>query len=217
MNTHPVDQYLRTLTRRQLFQRVGLGVGGFALANLLNNDLSAAPQNPFSHFAPKAKNVIYFHLVGAPSHLDLFDYKPELQKRNGELCPKEMFEGKQLAFIRSRPPCSVHPRIPNTNLKNVENPASGFPIYSLTCRPWQMICASSALCIPSSLITHWPRCLCRRGSSDSADPALERGQIMGLDHPIRTFPDLWSWSPDHIPVPETVFSEVVFFPPYIRG
>jgi hypothetical protein len=70
---------------------------------LLNNDLSAAPQNPFSHFAPKAKNVIYFHLVGAPSHLDLFDYKPELQKRNGELCPKEMFEGKQLAFIRSRP------------------------------------------------------------------------------------------------------------------
>ena len=103
MNTHPVDQYLRTLTRRQLFQRVGLGVGGFALANLLNNDLSAASQNPFSHFAPKAKNVIYFHLVGAPSHLDLFDYKPELQKRNGELCPKEMFEGKQLAFIRSRP------------------------------------------------------------------------------------------------------------------
>ena len=103
MNTHPVDQYLRTLTRRQLFQRVGLGVGGYALANLLNNDLSAASKNPFFHFAPKAKNVIYFHLVGAPSHLDLFDYKPELQKRNGELCPKEMFEGKQLAFIRSRP------------------------------------------------------------------------------------------------------------------
>ena len=103
MNTHPVDQFLRTLTRRQLFQRVGLGVGGFALANLLKNDLSGAPKNPFSHFAPKAENVIYFHLVGAPSHLDLFDYKPELQKRSGELCPKEMFEGKQLAFIRSRP------------------------------------------------------------------------------------------------------------------
>ncbi len=103
MNKHPIDQYLSTITRRQLFQRVGLGVGGFALANLLNNDLSAAAKNPFAPFAPKAKNVIYFHLVGAPSHLDLFDYKPELQKRNGELCPKEMFEGKQLAFIRSRP------------------------------------------------------------------------------------------------------------------
>ena len=103
MNTHPVDQYLRTLTRRQLFQRVGLGIGGYALADLLQKDVQAAPRNPFAHFAPKAKNVIYFHLVGAPSHLDLFDYKPELQKRNGELCPKEMFEGKQLAFIRSRP------------------------------------------------------------------------------------------------------------------
>lgn len=103
MNPHPVDQYIRTLTRRQLFQRVGMGVGGFALANLLNDELSAAPKNQFAHFAPKAKNVIYFHLVGAPSHLDLFDYKPELQKRNGELCPKEMFEGKKLAFIRSRP------------------------------------------------------------------------------------------------------------------
>ena len=103
MNTHPVDQYLRTLTRRQLFQRVGLGIGGYAIADLLQKDLGAAPSNPYAHFAPKAKNVIYFHLVGAPSHLDLFDYKPELQKRNGELCPKEMFEGKQLAFIRSRP------------------------------------------------------------------------------------------------------------------
>jgi len=103
MNAHPVDQYLRTLTRRQLFQKVGLGIGGYALADLLQNDVQAAPRNPFAHFAPKAKNVIYFHLVGAPSHLDLFDYKPELQKRNGELCPKEMFEGKQLAFIRSRP------------------------------------------------------------------------------------------------------------------
>jgi hypothetical protein len=103
MNTHPVDQYLRTLSRRQLFQRVGLGVGGLALANLLNNDLSAAPKNSFAHFAPKAKNVIYFHLVGAPSHLDLFDYKPSSRKEMGSSVPKEMFEGKQLAFIRSRP------------------------------------------------------------------------------------------------------------------
>ena len=100
---NPIDHYLRTLTRRQLFQRVGMGVGGFALAELLGQDLGARTAPPIAHFAPKAKSVIYFHLVGAPSHLDLYDYKPELQKRNGELCPKEMFEGKQLAFIRSRP------------------------------------------------------------------------------------------------------------------
>ncbi len=101
---HPIDTWQRDLTRRQLFQRVGMGVGGFALADLLARDLGASPSaNQVSHFAPRAKSVIYFHLVGAPSHLDLFDYKPELQKRNGELCPAEMFEGKQLAFIRKRP------------------------------------------------------------------------------------------------------------------
>ncbi|MBG30548.1 MAG: sulfatase [Opitutae bacterium] len=101
---HPIDTWQRNLTRRQLFQRVGMGVGGFALADLMARDLGASPSaNQVSHFAPRAKSVIYFHLVGAPSHLDLFDYKPELQKRNGELCPAEMFEGKQLAFIRKRP------------------------------------------------------------------------------------------------------------------
>jgi hypothetical protein len=101
---HPIDTWQRNLTRRQLFQHVGMGVGGFALADLMARDLGSSPAaNQVSHFAPKAKSVIYFHLVGAPSHLDLFDYKPELQKRTGELCPAEMFEGKQLAFIRKRP------------------------------------------------------------------------------------------------------------------
>ena len=77
-----------------------MGMGGLALSHLLNRDgFAAAP----AHFQPRAKHVIYIHLVGGPSHLDLFDFKPELQKRNGEQCPDEMFKGKQLAFIRSHP------------------------------------------------------------------------------------------------------------------
>ena len=64
-SNHPIDHYLRTLTRRQLFQRVGMGVGAFALAELMGNDLGARSSAPLSHFAPKAKSVIYFHLVGA--------------------------------------------------------------------------------------------------------------------------------------------------------
>ncbi len=56
-----------------------------------------------SHFPARAKNIIYIHLVGAPSHLDLYDFKPQLQQRNGQLCPDEFFEGKQLAFIRKPP------------------------------------------------------------------------------------------------------------------
>ncbi len=102
----------RNFTRRQLFQQAGMGVGGFALASLLNQDAfgnvagnegAESVQRRGIHFAPRAKRVIYIHLVGAPSHLDLFDFKPELQKRSGQLCPEKMFEGKQLAFIRSRP------------------------------------------------------------------------------------------------------------------
>ena len=84
----PEQFLIQTATRRQFFQAAGMGMGGAALASLLRQDAGAtAPTNPLtarkSHLAPKAKNVIYIHLVGAPSHLDLFDFKPELQKRNG--------------------------------------------------------------------------------------------------------------------------------------
>lgn len=108
------DCHRTTMTRRFLFQKIGTGIGGVALASLLNDQLLATGLNadgdvddPLAakkpHFAATAKNVIYIHLVGAPSHLDLFDLKPELQKRDGELCPDEFFQGKQLAFIREQP------------------------------------------------------------------------------------------------------------------
>lgn len=92
------------LSRRQLFQKAGSGIGAAALASMLGaEDLDSGFSKRGFHHAAKAKSVIYIHMVGAPSHLDLFEFKPELQKRNGELCPEHMFEGKRLAFIRSRP------------------------------------------------------------------------------------------------------------------
>ena len=100
---NPWLNHMQNVTRRQLFQQVGMGMGGAALGSLLAQDLGAAVENGGLHFAPKAKRVIYIHLVGAPSHLDLFDHKPMLQKRHGELCPDEFFVGKQLAFIRQQP------------------------------------------------------------------------------------------------------------------
>ncbi len=104
------DPLLTGLARRQFFQRAGMGMGGVALHSLLADEGMASVGKRGLHHAPKAKNVIYIHLVGAPSHLDLFDYKPELQKRDGELCPEHMFEGKQLAFIRSRPSLMGSPK-----------------------------------------------------------------------------------------------------------
>lgn len=91
----------QTLTRRALFQRAGFGMGSIALTSLLRAE-SESPAR-LAHQRPRAKNVIYIHLVGAPSHLDLFDEKPQLRARSGELCPDEFFVGKKLAFIRKQP------------------------------------------------------------------------------------------------------------------
>ena len=109
-----IEKNQQQLTRRFLFQKIGSGIGAIALSQLLNPELGMGDFSLLSdddqalsakppHFAPTAKNVIYIHMVGAPSHLDLFDPKPELQRRNGELCPDEFFKGKQLAFIRKQP------------------------------------------------------------------------------------------------------------------
>lgn len=106
---HPGLEKQLNISRRGLFQRAGTGIGSIALASLLADDLPAAssgddpmaPKN--SHFAPRAKNVIFLHMVGAPSHLDLFDYKPELQRLNGQLVPDDLWEGLRLAFIRKQP------------------------------------------------------------------------------------------------------------------
>ena len=103
MNPNP----FLTQNRRSFLQKSGFGFGGAALASLINQDAAAAADDPLVklglHHAPKAKRVIYIHMVGAPSHLDLFDFKPELQKRTGELCPDEFFDLNQLAFIREQP------------------------------------------------------------------------------------------------------------------
>lgn len=95
-----------SLGRRELFQRVGTGIGSVALASLLARDQAvAAPtiEPAATHWPARAKNVIFMHMVGAPSHLDIFDYKPELQRLDGQLVPDHLWEGLRLAFIRKQP------------------------------------------------------------------------------------------------------------------
>lgn len=91
------------LTRRTFLGGTGLGMGGLALASLLQQDAQAASANPLAmrppHFAPRAKHVIYLHMVGAPSQLDLYDEKPELVKRHNEPCPPEVTKDRDFAFI----------------------------------------------------------------------------------------------------------------------
>jgi len=82
---NPIEQYNAALTRRQFFRKSGTGLGAAALASLLeqagaSGDASALAAG-LPQIAPKAKRVIYISLIGAPSQLDTFDYKPGLQKR----------------------------------------------------------------------------------------------------------------------------------------
>jgi hypothetical protein len=98
---------LHQLTRRQLFQTCGVGLGKIALASLLvggrNAYAAPAANNPLfprpSHFAPKAKRVIYLFMAGAPSQLDLFDNKPALVKFDGQPIPAEVVKDQRYAFI----------------------------------------------------------------------------------------------------------------------
>ncbi len=102
-------------SRRQFFQRVGGGLGPIALSLLLRRDLQASePSSPdvgartdrdstSASIPTRARNVIFFHLVGAPSHLDLFDPKPELVRRDGEPVPESLIAGQRFAFLRGHP------------------------------------------------------------------------------------------------------------------
>src|SRR5439155_17516870 len=95
----------KQITRRHFFGDCGVGVGKIALASLLTGALPGrtvanplAPKKP--HFAPKAKRVIHLFMAGAPSHLDLFDYKPALAKLEGKPLPPSVIGGQRYAFIR---------------------------------------------------------------------------------------------------------------------
>src|SRR5881227_3593703 len=107
---HPRLDSLQALTRRHFLRDSSLGLGGLALSSLLNPAPGAdAPGSPNplaprkAHFAAKAKRVIYLHMSGAPPHLDIFDYKPELQKHDGKPCPDEFLKGKRFAFSSGVP------------------------------------------------------------------------------------------------------------------
>jgi hypothetical protein len=105
------QQILQYRTRRQFLGTSGVGLGSIALASLLGNHASAntsidptQPQQPRKTHAPaKAKRVIYLHMTGSPPILDLFDYKPELIKREGQNCPDEFLKGKRFAFTSGVP------------------------------------------------------------------------------------------------------------------
>jgi len=85
----------RDITRRWFFEQCGVGLGAAALGHLLADSGYAAQP----HFPAKAKRVIFLFMAGAPSHIELFDNKPQLAKFDGTLPPPELLKGYRAAFI----------------------------------------------------------------------------------------------------------------------
>jgi hypothetical protein len=111
-----VSEALKTATRRHFFRQTGFGIGAMALGSLLRDDLwlplahadaGGPAAGPLAvrppHFAPKAKSVIYLFMAGAPSQVDLFDFKPKLTEFNGKNIPDEFVKGERFAFIKGKP------------------------------------------------------------------------------------------------------------------
>ena len=113
MDSH--SQHNLLLTRRQLFGRASTGIGAAALGSLLEDDLRAKPRGQsdhpvdprtgglaeLPHFGPKAKRVIYLFQSGAPSQIDLFDYKPMLRQFHGQELPDSVRQGQRITGMTS--------------------------------------------------------------------------------------------------------------------
>ncbi len=97
MNSLPKTETAAQLTRRHFFGECGYGVGKLALAGLLTD---AFARGRPTHFAPKAKRVIHLFMAGAPSQLELFDYKPLLKKLEGKPLPPSVIGDQRYAFIQ---------------------------------------------------------------------------------------------------------------------
>ena len=112
------SRQLQMTTRRHFLQSCSTGLGAIWLAS--QNQVFASGNrlpthdrdNPLSPLAPphaaKAKRVIFLHMIGAPSQLELFDFKPDLKRLDGKNCPQEFLEGKRFAFIKGTPKMLGH-------------------------------------------------------------------------------------------------------------
>ncbi len=93
----PLSGSLVSPTRRQFVLGGAGSLGAAALSQLLAQDQTGSAAS--LHHRPRARSIIYLHMIGAPSHLDLFDEKPQLKRWHGKSCPEEWLKGRRFAFI----------------------------------------------------------------------------------------------------------------------
>jgi len=93
----PFQQFCDLQNRRQFIKQAGIGLGAAAVSSMAQPASAAVPRG--CHHEPKAKRVIFLFMAGAPSQLDLFDYKPQLEKLHGQPLPAEISKGQRVTAM----------------------------------------------------------------------------------------------------------------------
>ena len=176
------------VSRRWFLKECGVGLGSIALANLLTDSALAAANGPFApkqpHFPGRAKNVIFLFMAGAPSHLEMFDYKPQLAKYDGTLPPPELLKGYRAAFI------NPNSKLLGPKFKVAKHGKSGAEISELLPYTAQV---ADELCIVKSMQTdafnHAPaQIMMNTGSQLFGKPSLGAWTMYGLGSESRDLP-----------------------------
>src|SRR5262245_21624714 len=115
----PLERFQLAVNRRTFLGRAGFGIGGVALASLIEPGLLGAGERPghsaaartaeslgglagLPHIAPKAKRVIFLYMSGGPSHLETYDYKPRLVELDGTPMPESVTKGQPIAQLQGQ-------------------------------------------------------------------------------------------------------------------
>ena len=167
----------------RVFQRGGLGLGAMALGTLLRESAGAAESRAATcwlsapaQFAARARSVIYLHMIGAPSQLDLFDHKPALRSTTVRRCPEELTQGRRFAFIGGATDAgrlAVQVRPARQERPGDVGTAAAPGRRRRRHRP------SSDRCTPRRSITARRRCSCTPASAAAGGRASGRGSLMG--------------------------------------
>ncbi|MEX2188382.1 MAG: DUF1501 domain-containing protein [Pirellulales bacterium] len=184
------DQLRRAITRRWFLRDCRVGLGGVALASLLGDSLASAAARPDPlaprqpHFPAKAKNVIFLFMAGAPSHLELFDNKPQLTKFDGTLPPPELLEGYRAAFI------NPNSKLLGPKFKFARHGQSGQEISELLPH---LATVADDICIVRSLVTdafnHAPgQIMMNTGSQQFGRPSMGAWVTYGLGSESKDLP-----------------------------
>ncbi|MEC5126156.1 DUF1501 domain-containing protein [Verrucomicrobiales bacterium BCK34] len=180
-----MTDFLRQLSdRRRFLSRAGAGIGSLALTSLLGREAKAEIPKAFQAVAPQARSVIFFHMTGAPSHLDLFDDKPVLREYDRKLAPEELFEGKRFSFLRG------HPKLLGSPFEFTKHGRSGNELSSLLPHLGSV---ADELCIIKSMHTtefnHGPaQLMFHTGLNRQGNPSIGSWTTYGLGSDSENLP-----------------------------